>query len=418
MIDIYKIKDFCNKHYYAVVIFVFSVIYSCTIPGSFISSGIDDAVLAIHAVDFGVGFCSKLLPGAIYNIFFDSVGNVKTSLYLLFLLLCFFIVLSFMLQKFILKVKAENRKTAFILLAFFLTGPASLAIHVYYPGMLDMYWVFCALLFFVLLSVKQLKPLIFLPFVLCVTIYFASMICFIPFFAIIILYEITCSETKKQKALLCILLIFSVVAAVALGVYFAVCESDNLVYSIEEFHEIYSKKGIDNFFYFDQSLYKDVASYGYDEFEVFELKSDSAIEKILWEIALRINYNLSAISIKDKLIILALILPVGVFISAFMLSQAKTNIKNKNKFKGFLNICMLILPFFTVFTSVFFSEDLVRWISHSFITFFVSFIFVLYNEGEQAWSWVQERVSKIPFAAVLFYFAFYAATVYHPYYTG
>ena len=420
MIDINKVKIFCNKHYFAVVIFIFSIVHSFIIFTNNIPNGVSSEIYAIHAVDFGLGFCSKLLPGAIYNIFFDSVSSFKTTAYLFVLLLLFYVVLSFVLEKFILKIKEENRKTAFIILAFLLTGPVSLALHSYYPGMLDMYWVFCALLFFVLLSAKQLKPLIFLPFVLCVTVYFASLLCFIPFFAIILLYEISCTQEKKQKALLWVLFIVSVVAAVGLGGYFAIFEENNLALSIEEFHEIYSKRGldIDHFFYFDQSLYKDIESFGYDEFEVFELKSDSAIERILWEIALRINYNLTAIGIKDKLVIFALAFPLFSFILWFMLSQAKVNFKSKNILKGFANVCMVILPFFTIFTSVLFSEDIIRWISHGFITLTASFIFILYNEGDQAWNWVREKIEKIPFVALLFYFIFNATTIYSPYYSG
>lgn len=418
MIDINKVKSFCNKHYFAVVIFVFSIVYSCIIFTNNIPYGVNGEIYALHAVDFGLGFCSKLLPGAIYNIFFDSVGNFKTTAYLFVLLLLFYVVLSFVLEKFILKIKEENRKTAFIILAFLLTGPVSLALHSYYPGMLDMYWVFCALLFFVLLSAKQLKPLIFLPFVLCVTVYFASLLCFIPFFAIILLYEIACTQEKKQKALLWVLFIVSVVAAIGLGGYFAIFEENNLVLSIEEFHEIYSKRGTDNFFYFDQSLYKDIESFGYDEYKVFELTSDSAIAKMLYEITIRINYNLTAINIKSKLVIFALAFPLFSFVLWFMLSQAKVNFKNKNRLKGFTNVCMVILPFFTVFTSVLFSEDIIRWISHSFITLTASFIFILYNEGDQAWNWVRGKIEKIPFVALLFYFIFNATTIYSPYYSG
>ena len=113
MIDINKVKSFCNKHYFAVVIFVFSIVYSCIIFTNNIPYGVNGEIYALHAVDFGLGFCSKLLPGAIYNIFFDSVGNFKTTAYLFILLLLFYVVLSFVLEKFILKIKEENRKTRF-----------------------------------------------------------------------------------------------------------------------------------------------------------------------------------------------------------------------------------------------------------------------------------------------------------------
>ena len=101
MIHINKLKTYFNRHYYALIVFEFCIIYSCTILGDFATYGVDKAVSAIHAVDFGMGFCSKLIPGAIYNIFFDNVSKIKTSVYLIILLIGFFFVLSFMIEKFL-----------------------------------------------------------------------------------------------------------------------------------------------------------------------------------------------------------------------------------------------------------------------------------------------------------------------------
>lgn len=418
MRKINRIKEFSQKHIYALGIFAFIMVYSFMVPGEFKLWDADKAVLAIHAVDFGLGFCSKLLPGAIYNLFFDSVSTVKTSIYLMVLLIGFFSVLSLLLEKFVLHIEPEYRKTAFIILAFFLTGPSTFAIHVYYPGMLDMYWVFCALLFFVFLSKKKLTPLVFLPFVICVTVYFASLICFIPFFIIILLYEISCSETRKEKIQLWIVLIVSAVAAVGLSVYFAVCETDNLVYTMEEFHKIYSERGTDNYFYFDQSLYKHSVSNYTDEYITKMQNVKTPIERISLELFIRIAYNLHKITLKDKLIIFALIFPVTALIFAFIFNQIKYNAKIKHGLKLFSDICTVALPFFTLCASVFFSEDLVRWIGHTFLTLSTIFIYILHKEGKEAWKWVEERISKIPLPVILLYFTFYATTVYHPYYIG
>ena len=418
MIVINKIKEFSKKHYYAVIIFAFIMIYSFVVPGEFSLFRADNAILAIHAVDFGMGFCSKLLPGAIYNLFFDSVSIVKTSVYLIVLLTIFFGILSVFLEKFILSVDTGHRKIALIILAFFLTGPSTFAIHTHYPGMLDMYWVFCALMLFIFLSKKQLIPLVLLPFILCVTVYFASLICFIPFFVIIILYKISCTQDKTEKLLLWSVVIISAMAAVGLGVYFAVCETDNLVYTIDEFHSIYSERGVDRFFYFDQSLYKEIESYGLNKFNGYLPKDNSNIENIISEIVLRINYSLSMISLGDKLIVIFLISPAVILILSFLLNQIKSNIKKRNTLKLFSNICMLILPFFTTFSSVFFSEDLIRWIGHAFITLFIYFIFSIYNEGEESWCWIEDRISKLPTPILMIYFTLYATTIYHPYYIG
>lgn len=391
------------------------MVYSFVVPGEFKLWEADDAVLAIHAVDFGMGFCSKLLPGAVYNLFFDSVGTLKTSLYLSALLIGFFIILSFLLEKFILKVEPQHRKTAFIILAFFLTGPATFAIHVYYPGMLDMYWVFCALLLFLLLSKKQLTPLMFLPFVLCVTIYFASLICFIPFFVIIILYKISCTQEKKEKVQLWSMLIVSSIAAVGLGIYFAVCEERNLIYSMEEFHELYSSRGTDNFFYFDRSLYKYLDNSNLMEF-VPNVPKWLYPYPIICEIIIRVSHTFAKVSIPDKLIIAAIIMPIIAFIFSFLKNQIKAN--KTNKLKAFSFVCMILLPFATMVCALLFSEDVVRWIGNSFLLLFTSFIYILYKEGQDARQLVEERISKIPLTTIILYLTFYAFIVYHPYYVG
>lgn len=417
MRKITALKKFSEKHYYAALIFAFIFVYALITPKETLFR-VSEAILAIHAVDFGMGFCSRLLPGAIYNLFFDSVSPAKTAAYVNTLLVIFFIVMSFLLEKLVLSVESGHRKTALIILAFFITGPATFAIHIHYPGMLDMYWVFCALFLFVLLSKKQLTPLIFLPFVLCVTVYFASLICFIPFFVIIVLYKISYSESKKEKAILWSFLIFAALAAVALSIYFAVFENGNLIYTIDEFHEIYSKKGTDRFFYFDQNLYKDVYTYDLEKYATYQPENGTNIELIFGEILLRVNYTFSKMTLSDKLIIFALIAPVFSLVFAFLFTELKYNIKSKNRLKAFANICTIALPFFTLFSSVFFSEDLVRWIGHAFLTLFATFLYLLYKEGKEAWSRIESHISKIPFAFLLIYFTFYATTVYHPYYIG
>lgn len=409
-------KRFFEKHCYSVAIFAFIIIYSAFVSEGFKLWVPDSSIKAIHGVDYGVGFCSKLLPGAIYNLFFDKVDDVRTTIYIAIWMLGFFAVLSLVLEKFILNTKPENRKTALVLAAFFLTGPSTFAIHICYPGMLDTYWVFFALLFFLLLSKKQLTPLLFIPFVLCIMVYFSSLICFIPFFVIIILYKISCCDDKKEKVMLWSVLVFSVVTAVALSGYFIFFENDNLKYTIEEFHEIYAAKGIESFKYFDHSLYKSLnLQIGLEEQLNEALDSGDNKLKFFAELSYRIKHSLSKLYLKDKAVIFAAVFPVAAFGLSFLLSQLKTNLKSKKRLKAFSIMCLIILPFFSLITSVFFSEDMVRWIAHSFLTLFAGILYIIYKEKEQAWNWIENTLSKIPFTNIILYFIFYAAIFYEPY---
>ncbi len=395
------------------------IIYSAFVSEGFKLWVPGPGVLAIHAVDFGLGFCSRLLPGAIYNLFFDKVDSVRTTAYVAVLMVIFFIVLSLILEKFLLSIKSEDRKTALILLIFFLTGPSTFAIHMYYPGTFDMYWTFAAVLLFILLSKKQSTLFVFLPFVLCIMVYYASLISFIPFFVIIILYKISCCESQKEKRTLWGVLTFSLVVTIALGIYLAFFEVYNLKYTVDEFHKIYSAKGTDNFNYYDRSLFKNV---GFEDdlhiyYEMLE-GTNSKLVRLWTEVLYRIRITFSDLTLRDKSTIFAVILPAAAFIFSFLLNQIKENRQSGKKLKAFANFCMIVLPFFTVIISLMFSEDLVRWTAHAFVNLFSGFLYILYKEKEDVWCWVKNKLSKIPFSLIILYFIFYASVVYHPYYLG
>ncbi|MGN1442331.1 MAG: hypothetical protein ACI4XE_00675, partial [Acutalibacteraceae bacterium] len=143
-------------------------------------------------------------------------------------MMCLFAAVAVFLEKFILQVPSDFRKTALIVLLFFITGPCTFSMYIIQLGMLDVYWVYVSVLFFICLYYKPLNIFIIPLFWILILVHYASVLCFVPFFAIIMLYRISCLEKKRDKAFLWIIWVLSVVTTICLLVYFLLYERSNL----------------------------------------------------------------------------------------------------------------------------------------------------------------------------------------------
>lgn len=394
-----KIKSLCEKHYYSVFFFLFILVYSCIVPGGLRPWETTSVTQSYHAVDFSMGFCSRFLPGAIYNFLFGAVNERVLNIYLAVLMIAFFFVLSLLLEKFILGVDSKYRFIAMVLVMFFITGPATFSIYIKLPGMMDTYWLLAGLLFFVLLSKKQTWFLLFIPFVICALVHHATWLCYIPAFVLIALYKISVTQKKKEKAYLWGTLFLAVVASIALTIYLVFFERDNLVYTVEEFIDVLSAKGANHYTYYAESFYY----YGYAEYE-----STSVFEEMLF----RISTNFVSFNSLSRISVIVLLMPLVIFIYKFFIKQINTD---RNKLKKFSYVCMLLLVPCSIVATSFLSTDLIRWVDHAFLPLFASFLYVLYNEGAEAWECVKDDFQKINIKTVLIYFVFYMSVVYYPY---
>lgn len=395
-----KIKSLIEKHYYLLFFFLFILVYSCVVPGGLKPWQTIGVTQSFHAVDYSMGFCSRFFPGAIYNFLFGAVEEQTLNLYMSFLMIAFFFVLSILLEQFVLSVESKYRFVAVVILMFFLTGPVTFSIYIKTLGMLDVYWVFAALLFFVLLSRKETWFLLFIPFVICVLTYYVTWLCYLPFFVIILLYKISITKTKKDKVYLWVALSVSVIIAVALTLYFVFFEKSNLTYTVEGFIDALNAKGSDSYKYYSEVLYY----YGYEapvDVNIFD------------ELLTRLSLSSVSLLHLSKISLVILIVPVVSFVCKFFYKQIK---QCDVKLKKFSYFCMVLLFFCTYISSFLTSTDYVRWTAHACLPLFVSFIYVLYNEGSEVWSFVKESFEKINFKMILIYLVFYMSVVYDPYY--
>lgn len=394
-----KMKSMLENHYYSVFFFLFLLIYSFVVPGEMKLWETYELTRSFHAVDFSMGFCSRFLPGAVYNFLFDSFSDQTMNIYLSVLMIGFFLALSIFLEKFMLNVDSGYRFAALLVLLFFLTGPATFSIYIKVLGMLDVYWVFTALLFLALLSKKATWPFLFVPFLLCVVIYYVTWLCYIPFFIIIILYKISLTETKKDRIYLWVSLIASVIVSVALTVYLVLFEKDNLVHTAYEFADILNSKGIDYTLYYEESL--------------FYLVDDTVLAgNIFDELLSRLSGIFEGFNLFTRIPLVMLLAPVVITIYKFFFKQIS---ECNSTLKKISYSCMLLLFAGTIVSSFFTSTDFVRWAGHAFLPLFASFIYVLHNEGTVAWEYISKGFEKQPLRLIIIFLVFYAMVVYDPY---
>lgn len=416
------IKKTWSKHYYSICFFAFLMCYSVVIPGKCQLWQVSDLSLSFHGVDFSMGFCSKILPGAIYNIFFDDVNIFKVSAYETVLLILLFTGVSVILEKFISNLPLKHQKTGVIISMFLVTGPITFSNYVNELGMLDVYWIFLTALFIVFLSKKELYFLL-IPVCMCaIMVHFSSAFSFVPLFFFLMLYKIACITDAKEKKFLCIVFTTAIIASVLLAIYFVVFETKVLTYTQQEFREIMLSRGVpeSHLYYYEYAFYGDGSGYIDADQAVLDITMDSLIAYLLYvvksqfvnTIILHMGQFASGDGI-NSLFILILVMPIVIFIFKAFSELIKNN--KENKIKTASLVFMMIMSFVPMIVGFFTSTDLIRWISHSFFSLFIFFVYVLHNEGEDFRESVSHRLSGIPLMVLGSYFLVYAITCFEPY---
>lgn len=406
-----KIGNFLEKHKYAISIFLFFIAYNFVVVGNFSFPSINELCYIYHIVDYNVGFCPELLPGAIYNLIFSTTKEEVVNLYVIILYHLFLIVVSVFLDKFINKFDSENRFNAFVIVLFYITGPSTFAVHATEIGMLDMYWLFLAAILLIIVQNKYSKWLIPVVFVLAVFIHVGSLISFIPFFALIVLFE--ASKDKKVSKSFMLIFFVSVILAIGLFVYFVAFEESNLFLTRTEFRQFIRDRNIsqweDNFYYYEYALYR-IAPDGTRIFPTTVTGGslaevlDSFIRqiKVVGYLYPRINKQYFV----DFAINFFVSMPVIVFLYKILVSFFKK--EKGNHLRRFVWFCGLCLLPFTFIVSLFCSPDLNKWFGHGVICMFTLVLYGLYKYSDNEYlASLNNRANKSSRIVIVIYFVLY-----------
>ena len=417
-----KLQEAFFSHRYFFAVFLYLLFYSYFVSGQMNAWTVDSAVQALYGLDFSFGFLSRILPGAIYMFFFHKVESKTVAVYSAVLLILFFAILSLFCEK-ILK-KCSNKKEitiCVILLMLFLTGPFTFAVYVQGLGISEVYWLFCTVLFFFFLEHRALYPFI-IPLCLIVLLFnYSAIICYIPFYCILILYKISISNKTKDKTILYFVFALSAAASIILFLYFTSTLDTNVKYTLPEFEKKLSERGAtDNEYasvYFFTSFHKDL-EFVPDSIDSPFWKNFSEKFPALWVFIIPFFHMLrEGFNVFYYLDLIILLAPILFFVLRFFIQCIKN--KTNNKLRRFVYFCVPVLFFVTVIFSFLISIDRLKWVSCAFIPLFSSILYLFYHEEKNS---ITEYLSRVFFTGsgkispfVISFCIVYAFTIYGQY---
>ncbi len=407
-----KVKRLLAAHRVFFGLFAFLIVYEILVGNHLAPWRVNEHFITFYAVDFGLGFCSRFLPGAVYRLLFRETSVKTASLFAGVLLLVFFIVSCLLLEKLILHTPKEHRLVCLFCVLLFLTGPASVSLFVRWLGVLDFYWVFSVLLFFVFLSYRRLYFLLPLPFVLCCFVHYGSMVCYIPMMAILLLYKASVVPEKNEKKYLLAVFSVSVVLAISAAAYFILFEKQNLVYPVEEFNRILLSRGANYTYYYDYDLYR-VAVSGTGEIVSIDPQQNlpffaHILQSVRTQIQTTFGEGFKSGDMRELAFAGLGLLPV-LAAAAVTLPELFRLPERKNGLRTFSLLLLLPLFLLTLLFGTFFSTDTFRWLTHLILPQFAVLLYVAYYEGDRLFAALKRRFSFVsPPAAVLFLVLFAA----------
>ena len=400
-----------KKHPYLPFYFLIFIAYNFFVTASMNPMNLSDVCYPYFLVDFSMGFCSKLLPGAIYNFFFDNTSKEAVFAFNTIIFLIFVFIILMLLEKLLLQSEEKNRTSIMLLTVFFLTGISTFPMYVYKMGSLDSFWMYFTVMSVLFLSDKRLYLLIIPSSLMVVAVNFAGLFVYIPFILLLMVYKITVIGEKKEKALLWFAIIASLVSTVLLSGYFALFEQSNLVYSFEEFSEILTSRGYEGI-----SKYYATGLYSEPYYEIIDYAGINSIEsplsRALYFAYQRLLFTLNTISFENSIAPMLLCLPAVA--AVFFCFNAFLKQENVNGLKKAVIILISLMFFLSIAVCVVFSSDITRFIGHSYTLLLASFFYIAYHERENITNSLTVLLSKIPKFIIVIYTALYVFTVFDP----
>ncbi len=423
-----------RRHRAAACIFICFLIYQFAVVRRFAPPEVSMFEYYFYAVDFGLGFVGRFLVGAVFGLFVKTPTPAAAAVYMSALLLLFTAALSLLLERFLLSLPEDRRRFGAMLLAFYLTGPASFGMYFYQFGMLDTHWLFLALPFVLLLQKKKtqwLLPLLFVPMVM---IQYASLFNWVLFGGLLILYELTRAAEKADRRRLAAVFLASVALASGTFLYFEINEKKNVKYPIETFNQILTDRGVQTLYYFDHMLYDDFlhdapelqdqyAYYQETEFiDHFPDMEDNFFKDTVNRLSYMFRqhtgyykqnnwYGLKKTAGQAALLSVFLSPAAALFYSELRRRFKAAKGKPLSRFTFF---CMAALLPVSAVATIPVSSDSVRWLGQGFLILFSLMLYMMYKEKETA-EHLSRQVARWPKAAVAVYYGLWFFTVLNPY---
>ena len=378
--------------------FVFLVLYSFFITNKLHLWQFDEYTYTLYLVDYSFGFCSKFLPGAFYHLFFKDVLAWKLNLFVISVMGLFLLFVALTLGKLIVSESERSSRTSLaILFYFFLSGPGTFAIVTHHPGIYENYWLILCLAFVWLISNRYLRWLTPFLFALSVLIHYSSLLSFVLFFALILLFEANRSDIKEKRVFTFLLVVGSL-SALALSIYLILFEKSNLRYSLDEFNRVLQQRNIigykinTNYFqsaFYDSSPLPELSGVFEEYFQhpwidVSVSRLPNGIIDIINKIGYYFTANVSVLKQSNFALLAELVLlniTLLPLLSVFY-GYWKRKLKMQTTFFGKSLFCLIMLQYPLTLSACLVSTDYIRMTMHAFIIQFILAIYIAFKDKE------------------------------------
>ena len=422
-----KIRNKIIAHRTFLILFACLLLYEFCVVGRFRPWNIDPVVYSMYALDFSFGFTDKILPGAFYGLFFKELSEKNVLLFSFILLVLFFGLVSYLLEKVYLSADKKDRPMYALLFALFLTGPATFSVFVAEPGIIEVFWYYLAALFFVLISHRGAPAFAVLLCFAALLVNLSAIMVVVPMFCILLLYKLSLETDKREKKVLLASFIVCVCVSIPFFIYLVVFAKNDLPYTGSEFWDIMTKKGVSpeypGYFFYpkDRQIVKEYAKHfigntGSDEFI-------AAHSEYISGAGLRDLFNYFVFQAKATRMVGGTVhkyLSELLFLSPPLLCALVFFVRrffdrNEQPLRRFVFFCVPVLFLLDLLSGFLFSVDTGKWIAYSTIVLFSVFLYVCCMEREKTTAYLKDCLRLCPPAAAVCYALIYAFTLFSVY---
>ena len=227
-------------------VFVFFLYLKFAAIGSFnllsFVSHARECTYQFYLCDYSVGFCSRLLIGALFSVLYDSVNlTLITRWANASLLIC--IILQSLLTALVMRLAlAKTDRLMFLISFLFILNPLTTLENAPMNGSLDPYIMilFLVWLFFANTNTATLIA----PFVslICMTIHYEFLFTFLPPVLALLLYKFCCAQNKKNRLINGIGFFSTALSSGGLFIYFVFFAKNFLKLTSDEFYNVMAAK--------------------------------------------------------------------------------------------------------------------------------------------------------------------------------
>lgn len=391
----------------------------------------------VHLLDYGFGFCARFLTGQIYKwITGGDYRYLSVRLYERILLIIAFLLISILLNKFVMAAPAKSRKWYVLVAMFYCMGPMTFSLYSYGMGIIDVLWIIFTPLFLFALGNKYAKyaaPLIIIPMVL---VHFTVMTCYVILLLFILIYHASQQTDKKQRIIWGGLFCATLLIGSLFSLYLILFESSNITHSAEEATRIV----------YERSQIGEQTDLVYINFDIYRIVSDdnsmvwyegttypykvltddilipagstslpaflvNAINAAWPNFNFHMTYYLSEAGITRELSALMsefiFLIPPIAFVMMYWVHRMKIAKEENKKFQRFIFLmAILYMPVALIFW-FFFSIDYFRYFNHILIVEGGFMLYVLMCNPEDSSEWLKREFQSYDKRIFVMYAALY-----------